>query len=191
MGQLVRLLDYIPTAHIDLKYASTDNFAQKIFYPQEFEAQLVKGAAEQLAFANEFLNKIHPEFRLVIWDAARPHSVQLALFKVVKNTPQEKYIAHPDLGSLHNYGCAIDVGIINEQQQVLDFGTEYDYFGELAEPSKEIDFLHQGLLAQNAISSRALLRYIMVTAGFQPIPHEWWHFNYCSLDEAKKNFERI
>lgn len=191
MQEYVPLLSYLPDVKIDLKYASTDNFAQKIFYSEGFQAMMVKDAVLQLVNAQNILYQFHPKYRFVIWDAARPHVVQKALFDVVKNTPQEKYIAHPEIGSLHNYGCAIDIGIIDENGQELDFGTIYDYFGDLAEPSKEIDFLHQGKLSQTALANRLLLRFVMTEAGFQPIPHEWWHFNFCSIEEAKSRFEKI
>ena len=31
----------------------------------------------------------------------------------------------------------------------------------------------------------------MTEAGFRPLPSEWWHFNYCSRQEAKKRFKPI
>lgn len=191
MKYLQRITDAIPDVAIDLKYAGTDNFAGKMFYPEKFEAMLVKDAVESLLTATKILKSINPEYQLIIWDAARPFSIQKALFEEVKGTEKEKYIAHPDIGSLHNYGCAIDIGLVDKKQQLLEMGTEYDYFGSLAEPSKEIEFLHSGALSQSAFSNRLLLRFIMSKAGFQPIPHEWWHFNFCSLDEAKRRFEMI
>lgn len=189
--QLNYIEKFLPNAIIDLKYASTDNFAQKIFYDHELKAMLVYDAILQLVQAEKLLHQIRPEYQLVIWDAARPHQVQKELFDVVKGTEKEKYIAHPDLGSLHNYGCAIDLGIVDEQGHELDFGTIYDYFGKLAEPTHEIDFYHSGQLSLKALENRLLLRYIMTSAGFQAIPHEWWHFNFCSLEDAKQRFVRI
>lgn len=184
-----RILDYLPHVELDLKYATTDNFTSEVLYENDIEAKLSLPALEMLVKANEILKSIDVSIDFVIWDAARPHSVQVALFEIVKGTYQEKYIAHPEQGSLHNYGCAIDLGLIRNGA-LLDMGTVYDYFGELAEPSKEIDFLHEGKLTQDALQNRLLLRYVMTAAGFQPIPHEWWHFNYCDLTTAKKLFLR-
>ena len=184
-----RIKDYLPHVILDLKYASTDNFTNEVLYEKEVEAKLSVPALEMLVKANKILKSIDDSIDFVIWDAARPHSVQVALFEKVKGTFQEKYIAHPDQGSLHNYGCAIDLGLI-QNGNLLDMGTIYDYFGELAEPSKEIDFLHEGKLSQTALQNRLLLRYVMTAAGFQPIPHEWWHFNYCDLVTAKRQFNR-
>lgn len=177
----------LPQVVIDLKYATSDNFTGEALYDESLIAMLSIPALNQLILAHEILKSIDEKLEFVIWDAARPHSVQVALFERVKGTSQEKYIAHPDQGSLHNYGCAIDLGLI-KNGELLDMGTIYDYFGELAEPSKEIDFLHQGKLSQLVLQNRLLLRYVMTTAGFQPIPHEWWHFNYCDLTTAKKQF---
>lgn len=188
MNHLSIIKSTIPEILIDLKYAGTDNFAGKPFYLPSFEAMLAMDALKSLEKANEYLKNISPECNFVIWDAARPHSVQVALFEEVKNTEKEKYIAHPVAGSLHNYACAVDIGIIDEKGNILDMGTEYDHFGELAEPSKEIEMLHIGQLSQQALSNRLLLRHVMVKAGFQPIPHEWWHFNFCSLEMAKQKY---
>lgn len=188
MHHLIPIREYLPEAIIDLKYAGTDNFAEKIFYPGDFEAMLTKDAVVKLVKAHEILKSIRPGWKFVIWDAARPHAVQMALFEEVKGTDKEKYIAHPEIGSLHNYGCAIDIGLINSDGQLMDMGTIYDYFGALAEPSKEIDFLHSGELPEAALANRLLLRYIMTCAGFQPIPHEWWHFNHCPIETAKEKY---
>ncbi len=188
MSHLVPIHEYLPEVFIDLKYAGTDNFAEKVFYPEDFQAMLTKDAVVKLVKAQEILKSVKPEWRFVIWDAARPHAVQVALFEEVKGTDKEKYIAHPEIGSLHNYGCAIDIGLIDPDDQLLDMGTIYDYFGALAEPSKEIDFLHNSQLSEDALANRLLLRYVMVSAGFQPIPHEWWHFNHCPIEVAKEKY---
>ena len=183
------IAEVLPQVVIDLKYASSDNFTGAALYDKSVTAMLSAPALDQLIQAHSILKSIDHNLEFVIWDAARPHSVQVALFEIVKGTYQEKYIAHPEQGSLHNYGCAIDLGLIRNGA-LLDMGTDYDYFGELAEPSKEIDFLHEGKLTQDALQNRLLLRYVMTAAGFQPIPHEWWHFNYCDLTTAKKLFLR-
>ncbi len=47
------------------------------------------------------------------------------------------YLAGPDELSLHNYGAAVDVSIINENGVLLDLGTPFDYFGCLARPTHE------------------------------------------------------
>lgn len=179
----------LPQVVIDLKYASSDNFTGAALYDESVIAMLSAPALGQLIHAHSILKGIDAGLEFVIWDAARPHSVQVALFEKVKGTSQENYIAHPDQGSLHNYGCAIDLGLLRNGE-LLDMGTEYDFFGELAEPSREIHFLHEGKLSQTAFQNRLLLRYVMTAAGFQPIPHEWWHFNYCDLNTAKKLFNR-
>jgi D-alanyl-D-alanine dipeptidase len=31
----------------------------------------------------------------------------------------------------------------------------------------------------------------MQSQGFRNIPTEWWHFNACSRNEAKKKYKRI
>ncbi|MFM6937720.1 MAG: M15 family metallopeptidase, partial [Aquirufa sp.] len=70
----------------------------------------------------------------------------------------------------------------------LDMGTKYDFFGDLAYPSKEQVFLASGQLSQKAYQNRLILREAMQAAGFMRIEFEWWHFNAFSRAEAKRRF---
>ena len=75
-----------------------------------------------------------------ILDAARPRSVSRAMWEKMKGTKFERYVANPEKGSMHNYGCAVDLSIM-KKNELLDMGTKYDYFGELAQPRYEMKFL--------------------------------------------------
>lgn len=52
----------------------------------------------------------------------------------------------------------------------LDFGTGYDCFSEKSHPLNIAD------ISEEAKANRLLLRTLMVNAGFNPFPSEWWHF---------------
>ncbi len=113
------------------------------------------------------------------------------MWERVKNTPQRIYVASPERGSLHNYGVAVDVSLVDETGQELDMGTPVDFFGELAWPRYEKRFLREGKLSPAQVSNRLLLREVMCEAGFSPIEIEWWHCQLCTREEAAKKYSII
>lgn len=70
-------------------------------------------------------------------------------------------------------------------------GTKYDFFGELAYPSREAELLKSGKLTQQQIDNRQILRTAMRQGGFSPIEFEWWHFNALSREKAKMVFRIV
>ena len=97
-------------------------------------------------------------------------------------------MADPEKGSIHNFGAAVDVSIVDQEGNRLDMGTPFDYFGDLAQPRMKIDFSRDGVLTEKQIENRRLLREVMEKAGFQIIPDEWWHFNAFSPEEVKRRY---
>jgi D-alanyl-D-alanine dipeptidase len=162
---------------IDLKYATADNFVGENMYGDFNKAYLHHIAAEKLIRAVKNLRLIHPAYKLVIYDALRPRSVQYILWNKVKGTDREKYVANPRHGSIHNFGFAVDLSILDENGKALDMGTPFDDFTELAQPRLEQGFLKAGKLTQEQIDNRQLLRRVMEDAGFIQLPVEWWHYD--------------
>jgi len=70
-------------------------------------------------------------------------------------------------------------------------GTAFDYFGKLAQPRHEQQFLNEGELSTKQIENRQLLRKVMEEAGFSPISIEWWHFNAVSVKEARATYQIV
>lgn len=172
--------------HVDLKYATTDNFTGQILYENLNRAYLHPDAATKLVTAQSILKTLHPNFSLLVFDGARPLSIQKKMFDVVKNTKFSAYVANPSRTGLHNYGMAVDLTICDLEGKELDMGTKFDFFGALAGINNEDMFLQQGLLSKNQYNNRKLLRKVMQQAGFIPIRGEWWHFNACALATAKQ-----
>jgi D-alanyl-D-alanine dipeptidase len=85
----------------------------------------------------------------------------------------------------------VDVSIADENGELLDMGTEYDYFGEEAQPELEGKMLAEKKLTAHQVENRKLLRSIMKKAGFRVLPSEWWHFNSCSREEARKKYRVV
>ena len=188
-----------PSIVVDLKYATTDNFVGKNLYDDLTRAYLQPMAARKLARANAGLQEEHPTLRLLVYDAARPRSAQWKLWNALPQYPpnvRRTYVADPRIGSIHNYGCAVDLTIArvdtrSGQVTPLDMGTKYDYFGVLAYPSKEATLLRAGQLTPAQVANRELLRSVMGRGGFTPIAYEWWHFNALSRERAKAIFRIV
>jgi zinc D-Ala-D-Ala dipeptidase len=190
---LVDIQSLDSTIVADLKYATTDNFIGADMYLGLKKAYLQPEVAEKLIKAQRILKKEHPEYSLIVFDAARPLKIQQAMWDqlLMPLNEKTKYLSNPKKGSIHNYGAAVDLSIQNNNGDLLDMGTPYDFFGDLAHPAKELVMLELGLLTQEQINNRKLLRGVMKQAGFFNISTEWWHFNSCSRDKAKELYSLI
>jgi len=190
---LIDIKKIAPQIRVDLRYSSTNNFMNSDVYGAIENAYLQPDVAGKLALAQFYLDQEYPGFALLVYDAARPLSVQQLMWDII-NIPvceKTKYLSNPQQGSLHNYGAAVDLTITDSLEVELDMGTSYDYFGELAYPRKEAIMLAQGKLTNQQILNRQLLRKVMFKAGFFNIQTEWWHFNSCTLKKASTRYKLI
>lgn len=188
---LINVKELESSIQIELKYATTDNFTKTILYDSISQAFLHPIAANKLQKAQTLLKEIQSNYSLLVYDAARPMSVQKKMYNVVKNTPYHAYVANPSRTGMHNYGMAVDLTICDENNIPLDMGTPFDFFGRAAGINKEKELIAQGVLTKEQVDNRLLLRKIMTEAGFIPIRGEWWHFNASSLNFAKENTSLI
>ena len=183
-----------PTILVELKYSTTDNFVGKDVYDDLTRAYMQPMAATKLANASNYLQTQHPDLRLLVYDAARPLAAQWKLWNALPDLAEnvrQNYVADPRKGSIHNYGCAVDLTVATKDGKPLDMGTKYDFFGELAYPSREDELLKSGKLTQQQIDNRHILRTAMRQGGFSSIEYEWWHFNALSREKAKKAFRIV
>lgn len=176
---------------IELKYATTDNFMKVNAYGSLNRAFLHRIAFEKLTSAAQAIQKIYPHHKLLIYDALRPRSAQRVLWKYVVGTPEQKYVADPDKGSVHNYGFAVDLTVIDQNGRPLDMGAAFDDFREISQPDQEEKFLASGQLTQEHINNRLLLRNAMTGAGFFSIAHEWWHFEALPRTQVRQEFSIV
>ena len=190
---LVNIHDIDSSIVVDLRYATTDNFMHTNMYHTFKEAYLQYDVALRLKNAQHFLKNIHPHYSLVIYDAVRPAEVQQFMWDSVKinEAVKYKYLSNPKYHSLHNYGAAVDVSILDSNGLPLDMGTPFDCFCELAYPYYEKRFLATHQLTRKQYQNRLLLRRIMRQALFSPITTEWWHFNAHSRKYAKAHYPLI
>lgn len=169
----------------DLRYGNTNNFIGRNLYgPHQF-TYLHAIAAEKLDRAVKILQTRKPGWQILALDFLRPRSVQRVLWDAVKGTSEEAYVADPAMGSIHNYGLAVDLSLANEEGSEVDMGTPFDFFGALAEPQHEEKFLRDGQLTVEQVENRRLLRAVMTVSGFIPIRNEWWHFDALPGDQTR------
>jgi len=188
---LVNIHSQAPDILVELKYSTLDNFLSADTYGELEDCYLQPKAATMLKTAQAILKKSHPELSLLVYDGARPRSIQRKMWDLVVDTPSEDYVANPDRGSVHNFGSAVDLTIATLEGKPLDMGTAFDYFGKLAQPRHEAQFLKAGKLTQEHIDNRLLLRKVMTQAGFKSISIEWWHFNAVPVKVARAEYQII
>jgi len=161
---LVEVPERIPTALVELKYATDDNFMKKQVYPTGARCLLLERTLKRLAQAAQALAA--QGYRLKLYDCYRPQSVQVELWK---NQPRPGYVMDPQKGSTHSRGTAVDLTLVTRDGAPIEMPSAYDFFGKAA---------HHGYAGgpPAARAHRDALRTAMEAAGFKPNPLEWWHY---------------
>lgn len=186
----IKTLD--PEIVVDLKYATEDNFMDQNVYGELRRCYMQKDAAEMLVQAQINVREADSSLSLIVFDGVRPRSVQRKMWAIVKGTDQQKYVAPPGgTGSMHNYGAAVDLSLVDANGELVDMGTPYDFFGPLAQPRYEDKYMKEGKLTKKQLQSRWLLRKAMRKAGFHMIMSEWWHFNSTTRALVSSKYEVV
>ena len=191
---LIDIQSLVPSLLWDVRYATAKNFTGKILYNTPFGLYAVESLAKAVTNMSEWMKMHLPGYKIVIFDAARPVSVQKEMFEIVRNTSFESYIANPygeTPGGFHNYGLAIDLTLADNNGNLLDMGTDYDFFGEASHSGKERELLEEGIISREAYSNRSLLYSIAGRAGLLPHPQEWWHFQLNYDEDSKKKYRLL
>ena len=186
-----RSLKDMPGVTFDLRYATSNNFTATNLYGDFNQAFLHKIAADKLALAAAALQSQHPGYKFLIFDATRPRSVQQKLWERVRGTDKQRYVADPTKGSIHNYGFAVDLSIVDAEGKELDMGSAFDSFAPISQPVLEQGYLQKGELSETQLAHRKLLRKLMQDAGFIQLPLEWWHFDALPSAEVHKLYKII
>jgi zinc D-Ala-D-Ala dipeptidase len=176
---------------IDLRYATAANFTGRPVYGGFDRLILHRIAADKLRRAVSELAARSPGWRLLVFDGLRPNRIQQIFWDTVRGTPEQAYVGDPAQGSVHGFGLAVDVSLVDATGREVDMGTPFDDFTPRAEPRHESALLAAGELTTAQVDRRLLLRRVMEVAGFTPIPIEWWHFDALPPDEARTRFTLI
>ncbi|NUN64862.1 D-alanyl-D-alanine dipeptidase [Pseudanabaena biceps] len=156
----------------------------------------------KLLQSQAYLQTIHPHWKIAIFDAYRPISVQqfmvdysfeqlatsqgLAISNLTKSqkdtlmTEVMKFWATPshDLKTPppHSTGAAIDVTLLDSEFLEVNMGSPIDEISDRSLP----DYFANSIDSQEIKfhRDRQLLNQVMRHSGFQRHPNEWWHFSY-------------
>ena len=179
---------------VELKYSTMDNFVGKDMYLDLDKAYLTPDFAQKVIRAQQILRERNPQLTLLIYDAARPISVQRYMRKLVEGTQFQEFVADGTKGGRHNYGVAVDLTIATNQGVPLDMGAGFDDFTDAAAVKGTSDtndqanrnikvytayinsLVKRGLISQQAANNRLLLVEVMIEAGLYPYRREWWHY---------------
>jgi D-alanyl-D-alanine dipeptidase len=150
----------------DVRYATTNNFMHETLYPVA-RVYLRRPAAIALHDVERELAR--DGLGLKLFDGYRPYRVTVRMWKSIRNPD---FVADPAKGSRHNRGAAVDLTLIDLRTgREMVMPTGYDDFTKRARQ----DFNDLG---PEAITNRAKLRNAMQNHGFDPLPSEWWHFDF-------------
>ena len=175
----------------DLRYASRNNFAGVELYRGMDCAWLRREAAEGLEAAAEALQAERPGWRIVVLDALRPQRVQEAIWADVEGTPMEHYFAHPVRGSIHSFGMAVDVTLLDPQGREADMGSGFDEMTLASHPALHAQHLQSGVLTLAQVAERECLARVMARGGFHGIATEWWHFDHGDRERVRHEWPRV
>lgn len=189
---MVDIQQVAPDIRVDLKYATKDNFIGANMYGQLHRAYLHPNLAKALARAQQALTKEHPGYRFLIYDAARPQSVQRRMYQAVAGTPKKIYVAAPERGGRHNYGVAVDLTIVDASGKPLDMGSPFDHFGEEAHLGNEEARVRAGIFNKEVPANRSLMRRLLGAEGLRPYDKEWWHYQeQMPMSEVRKRYQLL
>lgn len=176
---------------VDLRYATPHNFAGRDLYSPLDCAWLHRDAAQALEQAVAWLAQASPEHTILVLDALRPQRVQEQLWHTLDGTGLQMYLADPVRGSIHSFGMALDVTLVNANGDELDMGTGFDDLSERSQPILEAQFIASGELMPQQLANRQLLRDAMAHGAFKGINSEWWHYDYGDRDVVRASYQRV
>lgn len=163
---LLDVAEVCPGIQIELRYATARNITGKPIYPVNARALVLANVAKKLNRAHLTLQK--RGFGLKIWDAYRPVSAQRVLWNAIRNPA---YVVEPSgVGSLHSWGAAVDVTLVDFGGREVRMPTDFDDFTPAAR------YAYAGKDPEIAANVKTLA-FAMADAGFRHIADEWWHYS--------------
>ena len=181
----------------------TPHVYQKLGAPYESSPYyLRKSVLDRLIAAQSNLQKQYNNWKIFIFDAYRPVEVQQFMVNYTFNqllqergltkselSPEQhqliltdvyQFWAAPSLDPAtpppHSTGAALDITLVDEQGKIVDMGSPIDEISPRSYPNyfEKSSDIHEQQYHQN----RLILAQVMISAGFQQHPNEWWHFSW-------------
>ena len=163
IAALVPITEEKHDVRLQLAYATDDNFTGKPVYRN---ALCYLHPDAEIALAKAAKSARQAGYYLKVFDAYRPGEAQQILFDIAQDPT---FVADPKRGSHHTRGCAVDVTLLDENGERMDMGTGFD-----AMQAESFHFCAG--LPEPVQKNRLMLLGIMLSAGFEHIPSEWWHY---------------
>ncbi|MDH6060803.1 D-alanyl-D-alanine dipeptidase [Chrysosporum bergii ANA360D] len=163
---------------------------------------LRQGVIEHLIEAQSYLQCLYSGWYIQIFDAYRPVGVQQFMVDYTfAQALQEQGLTEAELSPLqrqeiwesvyeiwavpswdentpppHSTGAAVDVTLVDDTGKVVYMGSPIDELSERSHPNYYAysDYPEAG----EYHAYRQLLHDVMLKAGFQRNPREWWHFSF-------------
>ena len=176
---------------VELRYASADNFVGRDLYSPLDCAWLHRDAASGLEKIVAWLAVERADVSLLVLDALRPQRVQEELWAALQGTDLLGYLANPVRGSIHSFGMAVDITLVDSHGNELDMGTPFDDLSERSHPALEGKMLARGEITATQIDNRILLRDAMHAGGLSGINSEWWHFDCGDRNVVRAEYTRV
>ncbi len=186
-----RHLSSISGITVDLRYATPHNFVGRDLYSPYDCAWLHRDAAAALEKVVRWLSEQRPGYTVLVLDALRPQRVQEQLWAALEGTGLRDYLADPARGSIHSFGMALDLTLLDESGAELDMGTGFDDLSDRSQPILEQQMLDRGEITRLHVCNRQLLRDAMKQAGFVGINSEWWHYDLGDRELVRQTFRRV
>ena len=165
-NELVEIKKAIPNIKLDIRYATKNNFMQRVMYKQA-RAFARKPVVESLKKIQAELNK--KGLGLKVFDGYRPYKITVEFYKKASD---KNFVANPANGSKHHRGCAVDVTIINlKTGKEVEMATPYDSFSKAAAASYEP-------VSDLVRKNREYLIAVMKKNKLKVLDNEWWHYDF-------------
>jgi D-alanyl-D-alanine dipeptidase len=186
-----RHLSSVAGIAIDLRYATPHNFVGRDLYLPYDCAWLHREAAGALEQVVAWLAEHRPGYTALILDALRPQRVQQQLWDALAGTELQMYLADPARGSIHSFGMALDITLLDHRGHEVDMGTGFDDLTERSHPLLETLLLARGEITPAQVGNRQLLRDAMAHGGFAGIASEWWHYDFGDRERVRQTYQRV
>lgn len=171
--------------HVDYAHANNELF-KEVIYRQDARLWLHKDLAKITVLAARICKTDHG-YSFILYDGLRTTEAQQKMLetKRVQDNPhwlEEPRLLSPPGAGGHPRGMAIDIELLDENNQRLDMGTVFDYLAEDSSPEHNPAHRNYVNLTDEVKQNRAMLTDSMVKAAnllglpLLPLPEEWWDF---------------
>lgn len=180
----VYITDMVPTAQLEIRYFSEDNFVGTVIDGYNAPKAILTTEASQAL--KQAADKLYQQgYYIKIFDAYRPQRAVDHFIRWASDLDDTKMKAkyYPELDksvlfeqgyiaekSGHSRGSVVDLTLVEITTiKELDMGSGFDFFGKISNHGTD-------LITEEQEKNRNILRDAMVEAGFEVYPEEWWHY---------------